>query len=116
VCEVHRPGDTCVMTQREYGRYIVEFPATFTGDGEGAAIIYNLGMGGCKIVTDCSLEVGAMLTMYLKVPEQTFAITIRMATVRWTMQYEFGLEFLGMEELERNRLAQFLQGLKTAAA
>jgi hypothetical protein len=57
-----------------------------------------------------------MLTMYLKVPEQTFAITVRMATVRWTMPYEFGVEFLGMEELERDRLAQFLQMLDAAAA
>jgi len=104
------------MTQREYDRYIVEFPATFAGDGEGVGIVYNLGLGGCKIVTDSSLAVGAMLAIYLKIPEQTFAITIRMATVRWTMQYEFGVEFLGMEELERDRLAQFLQGFDTAAA
>ncbi|WP_455389050.1 PilZ domain-containing protein [Petrachloros mirabilis] len=104
------------MTQREYDRYIVEFPATFTGDTEGVGIVYNLGLGGCKIVTDRPLEIGAMLVMYLKVPEQTFAITIRQATVRWMMPYEFGVEFLGIEELERNRLAQFLQRLNAAAA
>ena len=114
--EIHRAGNFFVMTQREYDRYIVEFPATFTGDGEGVAIVYNLGLGGCKIVTDRSLGVGTTLTMCLKVPKQTFVITIRLATVRWTMPYEFGLEFLGMEELERDRLAQFLQGLETAAA
>jgi len=39
-----------------------------------------------------------------------------MATVRWTIRYEFGLEFLGMGELERERLAQFLQALQAAAA
>ena len=104
------------MTEREYDRYIVEFPATFAGDGEGVGIVYNLGLGGCKIVTDRPLEVGAMLAIYLKVPEQTFAITIRMAKVRWTMQYEFGVEFLGIEELERDRLADFLQRLDAAAA
>jgi hypothetical protein len=104
------------MTQREYDRYIVEFPATLAGEGEGVGIVYNLGLGGCKIVTDRSLAVGSMFAMYLKVPDQTFAITIRTAPVRWTMQYEFGVEFLGMEELERDRLAQFLQGLNSAAA
>ena len=114
--DLPRSGDTGVMTQREYDRYIVEFPATFAGDGEGVGIVYNLGSGGCKIVTDRPLAVGTMLAMFLKVPDQTFAITIRMAMVRWTMQYEFGVEFLGMEELERDRLTQFLKGLDTAAA
>jgi hypothetical protein len=73
-------------------------------------------MGGCKIITDCHLLVGVILALYLSVPNQTFAITVRMATVRWTLQYEFGMEFLGMEELERERLAQFLQALDAAAA
>jgi len=104
------------MDQREYERYLVEFPARFAGDCEGVGIVYNLGMGGCKIVTDHPLSLGSMLALYLNVPNQTFAITVRMATVRWTIQYEFGLEFLGMEELERERLAQFLQALEAAAA
>ena len=79
-------------------------------------IVYNLCMGGCKIVTDRPLTIGTMVALYLNVPKQTFAITVRMATVRWMMQYEFGLEFLGMEELERERLSQYLQQLTVAAA
>lgn len=105
-----------VKDQREHQRYVVEFPASFAGECAGVGIVYNLGMGGCKIVTDCTPAVGAMLAIYLTVPEETFAITIRMATVRWTMEYEFGAEFLGMEELERDRLTRFLQGLEAAAA
>jgi PilZ domain-containing protein len=105
-----------VKDQREHQRYVVEFPATFAGEYAGVGIVYNLGMGGCKIVTDSTPTVGAMLAIYLNVPEETFAITIRMATVRWTMEYEFGAEFLGMEELERDRLTRFLEGLEAAAA
>jgi hypothetical protein len=30
------------------------------------------------------------------------------------MRYEFGLEFLGMEESERDRLAQYLERLAAA--
>lgn len=104
------------MKQREHDRHIVELHATFAGDCTGAGIVYNLGMGGCKVVTSPPLTVGAMLALYLKVPDQTFAITIRMATVRWTMDYEFGVEFLGMEELERERLDRYLQGLDVKAA
>ena len=49
------------MNQREHERYLVEFPARFAGDCEGVGIVYNLGMGGCKVVTDRPLIVGAML-------------------------------------------------------
>jgi hypothetical protein len=104
------------MNQREYERYTVEFPARFAGDCEGMGIVYNLGMGGCNIVTDRRLTIGGMVALYLNVPNQTLAITVRMATVRWMLQFEFGLEFLGMEELEREQLAQYLQRLAAAAA
>ncbi len=104
------------MDKREHDRYLVEFPATFAGDCEGTGIVYNLGAGGCKIVTVRPPDVSAILTIYLKIPGQMFAITVRMATVRWTIEHEFGIEFLGMEELERERLEQFLQGMHSAAA
>ncbi len=94
--------------QRQHARYQVEFPATFAGDHAGLGIVYNLGMGGCKVVSDLAVKTGALLTVHLQIPEQTLAITIRAATVRWSMELEFGLEFLGMQELERTRLEQFL--------
>ena len=104
------------MNKRQYERYIVEFPARFVGDCEGTGIVYNLGMGGCKIVTDRPLTIGAMVALSLNVPKQALSITVRMATVRWMLQYEFGIEFLGMEEVHRGRLAGYLQSLATAAA
>jgi hypothetical protein len=94
--------------QRKYTRYQVEFPATFGGDHTGVGIVYNLGIGGCKIVSDLAVEKGALLSVHLKVPEQTHPVTIRAATVRWIMELEFGIEFLEMQELERTRLEQFL--------
>jgi len=104
------------MNKRQYERYIVEFPARFVGDCEGTGIVYNLGMGGCKIVTDRPLTIGAMVALSLNVPKEALSITVRMATVRWMLQYEFGIEFLGMEELQRERLAQYLHNLAVAAA
>jgi hypothetical protein len=94
--------------QRQHARYQVEFPATFAGDHAGIGIVYNLGMGGCKVVSDLAVKTGALLTVQLQIPVHSTAIAIRAATVRWTMEMEFGLEFLGMQELERTRLEQFL--------
>ena len=104
------------MNQREHERYIVEFPVRFAGDWEGLGIVYNLCMGGCKIVTDQPLTIGGMVTLTLNVPKQPFPITVRMAIVRWMLQHEFGIEFLGMEEIQRERMAQYLQSLAAAAA
>lgn len=94
--------------QRQHVRYQVEFPATFAGDHAGIATVYNLGIAGCKVVSDLAVKRGALLAMQLQIPKQTTAITIRAATIRWTMELEFGIEFLEMQELERVRLEQFL--------
>jgi len=94
--------------QRQHVRYQVEFPATFAGDHTGIGIVYNLGMGGCKVVSDLAVKNGALLTLHLQIPEQTLPITIRAVTVQWTLEHEFGLEFLEMQEKERARLEQFL--------
>jgi hypothetical protein len=94
--------------QRQHVRYQVEFPATFEGDHAGIGIVYNLGIGGCKVVTDLAVHNGSLLSVQLKIPEQTRAITIRAATIRWKLDLEFGVEFLEMQEGERARLTQFL--------
>lgn len=94
--------------QRQHVRYQVEFPATFEGDHAGIGIVYNLGMGGCKVVSDLAVRNSALLTLHLQIPEQTLAFTIRAATVQWTLELEFGVEFLEMQEMERARLEQFL--------
>lgn len=94
--------------QRKHARYQVEFPAIFGGDHTGMGIVYNLGIGGCKIVSDLAVDKGSLLSVQLKIPDQTNPIVIRAATVRWIMKLEFGIEFLEMQELEQARLEQFL--------
>jgi len=94
--------------QRKHIRYQVEFPATFAGDHAGIGIVYNLGMGGCKVVSDIAAKNGALITVRLQIPEQFIPIIIQSATVQWILELEFGIEFLEMQELERARLEQFL--------
>ena len=94
--------------QRQHARYQVEFPAIFSGDYAGIGIVYNLGMGGCKVVSDLPIKNGAQVTVHLQTPEQPIAITIQTATVQWTIQLEFGVKFREMLERERTRLGQFL--------
>lgn len=94
--------------QRQHIRYQVEFPARIAGAHAGIGIVYNLGMGGCKVVSDLGVTRAAPLTMHLQIPEQSMAITIQAARVQWTLEFEFGVEFLELQDLERTRLEQFL--------
>ena len=94
--------------QRQHLRYQVEFPAIFEGDHAGIGIVYNLGLGGCKVVSDLAVQHGALVAVDLQIPEQTSAITVRAATIRWILELEFGVEFLEMQEVDRARLTQFL--------
>jgi len=107
---------TNVTEQRQHVRYQVEFPATFAGDHAGIGTVYNLGMGGCKVVSDRAVKSGAVLTAHLRIPGQTNAIKIRAATVQWTMKLEFGVEFREMHELERAHLKQLLATQMNIAA
>ena len=97
-----------MMEQRQHVRYQVEFSATFWGGHTGIGIVHNLGMSGCRVLSDLAVKSGVLLTVRLRIPEQPLAITIRAATVRWTRELEFGVEFLEMQKTERARLEQFL--------
>jgi hypothetical protein len=77
----------------------MEFPAIFTGDHAGIGIVYNLGMGGCKVVRDLMVKNGALLTAHLQTPKQTILPSPSQATpIHWILELEFGIKFLEMQE------------------
>lgn len=97
---------------RQQARYRVEFPVSCAGDYVATGTVYNLGLGGCKIMssTHVALEMGAILQLELH-PPGMLPIHVHAATVRWTMEDDFGVDFLGMQETERDRLTQFIETL-----
>lgn len=97
---------------RQQARYRVEFPVSSRGDYVAAGTVYNLGLGGCKIMSavHVTVETGAILQLELH-PPKIAPIQVHAATVRWTMEDDFGVDFLGMQESERDRLAQLINTL-----
>ena len=77
--------------------------------------MYNLGLGGCKIISKNVVSTGDILNLQLGLPTIMPPILVHAATVRWTMEGEFGVDFLGMQESERDRLAQCIDTLSQAA-
>lgn len=97
---------------RQQARYRVEFPVNCTGDYVATGTVYNLGLGGCKIMgaVRVTVDIGAILNLELHPPNMA-PIQVHAATVRWTMEDDFGVDFLGMQESERDRLAQLIDQL-----
>ena len=93
---------------RQHLRYKVEFPATFAGDHAGMGIVYNLGVGGCKMVSHRKVKTGDLLSVHLNVPEQNTPISILAAKVQWVVEHGFGVEFLEIQKVEQARLERFL--------
>lgn len=98
------------IEQRQQARYRVEFPVAFTGDRTGTGTVYNLGLGGCKIMSAASVTAGSILDLQLQLPDRP-PLNVRAATVRWAMEDDFGVDFLGMQESERDRLAAYIEHL-----
>lgn len=62
---------------------------------DGIGIVYNLGMGGCKVIGDLAAKSSALLTVHLQIPEQTIASTTRAATVLGTLELKPAENVLG---------------------
>ena len=99
---------------RQHLRYKVEFPATFAGDHAGMGIVYNLGVGGCKMVSHRKVKSGDLLSVHLNVPEQNTPISILAAKVQWVLEHGFGVEFLEIQKVEQARLERFLDAQPTS--
>ena len=102
------------MQQRQHDRFKVECPIVFSGDHAGTGTVYNLGIGGCKIISENDVSTGDILNLQLSLPASVPPLLVHAATVRWTTEGEFGVDFLGMQESERDRLAQCIDTLRQA--
>ena len=56
------------MEQRQHDRSTVEFPIAFSGDHAGTGTVYNLGVGGCKIISEGVASTGDILNIQLSFP------------------------------------------------
>lgn len=78
---------------------------------KGVAFLQDISTTGCRIVTESPLEIGMELGLSLVASSHERDIEIEMAKVRRTDGNRFGLEFLAIDPLERERLRQFLKTL-----
>ena|SRR5688572_21502390 len=98
--------------RREYERLTANFPVTFTtGTASGNGSVIDVSMGGCTFQTEARLEEGSIVQVRLQFSNDIPPINIEAAVVRSIKEGRTGLEFLRIENSERERLQRVIRGL-----
>ncbi|HJT19006.1 MAG TPA: PilZ domain-containing protein [Nitrospira sp.] len=101
---------------RQYPRIPVDLQVYFSTTGntfirEGT--MFDLSAGGCAVASTSSVQSGSAVRMLIRATDLGSPITIESAAVRWSQHGEFGVEFIGLSEVDQNRLHRLLQAKTT---
>jgi hypothetical protein len=98
--------------RREYYRLSASFPITFTaGSVNGNGLAVDISMGGCTFHTETPLVEGSILRMGLQLSNEVAPVNVEAAVIRNVKPGRAGVEFLRVENNERERLQRFVRGL-----
>ena len=70
--------------------------------------ILDVSVGGCLVESSVSVKVGDTLQLRIALSEPEPPLRVPCATVRWTKGFQFGVEFMELEETDRVRLTRVL--------
>ena len=107
------------MEQLDSKRFRAHLPVAFAQEGrpgEARGLVYNLSIEGCKVTSDTRVAPETYLTLRLYLPAPHAPVAVRLAAVRWTQEWDFGVTFLHMQSEELQRLNRYLADLETADA
>lgn len=84
----------------------------FFSTGENTDIrqgtVFDVSAGGCAVTSSVRVNPGTDVRLLIRATELGSPITVQSAAVRWAEHGEFGVEFLDLTELDRNRLHRLL--------
>jgi len=84
------------------------------GSGEKElAFLQDLSAAGCCVISESPLQVGSEWTLSLVASWSEPDVTVEVAKVQWAAGNRYGLEFLAIDPVERERLRLFLKVLMT---
>lgn len=107
------------MDQTDSKRFRAQLPVAFAREGypgEARGLVYNLSIEGCKVTSDTRVASGTYLALRLYLPAPHAPVAVRLAVVRWTQVWDFGVTFVNMQSEEFERLNHYLANLETADA
>ena len=97
------------MTKRQSVRFNIYRPVSFcsgTADGEGTVV--DVSPSGCRVKSDVTIAIGSLICLFIVDPSGLMPITIGMATVRWAINGEFGVQFMRISPQQQKRLQNLI--------
>jgi c-di-GMP-binding flagellar brake protein YcgR len=97
---------------REYPRIHVDMQVFFSSTNKTdirEGTMFDLSARGCAVTSMSSVEPGSAMKILIRATDLGSPITIASAAVRWSEAGEFGVEFLGLSEIDQRRLHRLLQ-------
>ena len=100
--------------RRATPRFRVQFRSTLSASTklEGAGLMLDLSLGGCRIESPVTVEPGFSLKLSIYVPGVDWPLMIEAASVQWMRGQIFGLAFIRIRDAERQRLEQVINALR----
>lgn len=99
--------------RREYERLAMNFPISFVGENiDGAGAVSDISINGCAFATNVQLTEESIVRLVLQISSELQPISIEAAVVRHVQQGRTGVEFLRVQQAERERLQMFIRGLR----
>jgi hypothetical protein len=100
------------MKERKFERFSVNGIVTFAGDSvRGDGRIDNLSLGGAAIASDAAVARGDYLQLTMTLPDQSAAIEVELAPVRWIKDHSFGVEFIRVSPTALQTLQSYIERL-----
>jgi c-di-GMP-binding flagellar brake protein YcgR len=101
-----------MIESREYPRIPVDIQVFFSSTNrtdirEGT--MFDLSARGCAVMSMSSVQPGSAVRILIRETNLGSPITIESAAVRWSEGGEFGVEFLGLSEVDQRRIHQLVQ-------
>ena len=106
--------------QRQFPRYLVQFPIYLLRDGVliGDGTTYNLSVAGSAVESQAYVGIGDHVALQLYLPDHqdpTTPLLVDVATVRWIIQQKLGLAFISLPSGDQQRLRRYVTTLQTTS-
>jgi hypothetical protein len=103
------------LTARQYARMAVKYPVTFVVSRiMQQGTITEIALGGCSLQVDVVLAIGTKFKMEILISENEPSLVVDQALVRSVRPTGFGIQFMEIQDVEKERLGRVLQKLLTA--
>lgn len=92
-------------------RFPVAYPVIFDGApfvAEGT--VADLSLTGCCVSCDRTVLVGSYIRMNVFLPDPSGSLRVELGKVRWVRNDAFGVEFIRLPTIARQRLDRVVQG------